>query len=208
MENINWDEVTKKEARGSDDYDLGEVQEVTSDNVVTQKGILDKKQFEIPKHLAKSFDGNKITFALSESDAESLYLKDKPESDDTISESETTIPLIQEKLEPAKKEKVVEATIVKEPVKETKEVNVELTHEELVIERNPLSEPQKTDEEPVQSRTEIKIPLKRQEVEVNKQSYITEEIIAKKKPITETSTVTEEVVKETLANNDGDLEQE
>ena len=58
------------------------------------------------------------------------------------------------------------------------------------------------------SRTEIKIPLKRQEVEVNKQSYITEEIIAKKKPITETSTVTEEVVKETLANNDGELEQE
>ena len=45
-------------------------------------------------------------------------------------------------------------------------------------------------------------------MEVNKQSYITEEIIAKKKPITETSTVTEEVVKETLADNDGELEQE
>ena len=207
MENINWDEVTKKEARGSDDYDLGEVQEVTSDNVLTQKGILDKKQFEIPKHLAKSFDGDKIIFSVSQSDAESLYLKEKADFDDNT-QRETTVPLIEERLEPVKKEEVVEGTIVKEPVKETKELNLELTHEELVIERNPLSEPQKTDEEPVQSRTEIKIPLKRQEVEVNKQSYITEEIIAKKKPITETSTVTEEVVKETLANNDGDLEQE
>jgi hypothetical protein len=27
---IDWDEVVKKEARGTDDYDLGEVQEVTS----------------------------------------------------------------------------------------------------------------------------------------------------------------------------------
>jgi stress response protein YsnF len=153
MEDINWDEVTKKEARGSDDYDLGEVQEVTSDNVVTQKGILDKKQFEIPKRLVKSFDGNKITFGLSESDAESLYLKDKPDVDDTIAGSETTIPLIQEKLEPAKKEKVVEATIVKEPVKETKEVNVELTHEELVIERNPLNHKRPTKS---QSNLELK----------------------------------------------------
>jgi uncharacterized protein (TIGR02271 family) len=202
MENIKWDEVAKKEARGSDDYDLGEVQEVTTDYVVTQKGLVDRKQFEIPKRLAKSFDGDKLIFAVSQGDADSLYLKDKPDLDNTISQSETTVPLIEEKLEPVKNEKVVEATIVKEPVKETKELNVKLTHEELVIERKPLSEPQKTDEEPVQSRTEIKIPLKRQEVEVNKQSYVTEEIIAKKKPITETSTVTEEVVKEKLQDTD------
>ena len=35
---IPWDEIIKKEARGIDDADLGEVQEVNSDNVVTQKG--------------------------------------------------------------------------------------------------------------------------------------------------------------------------
>jgi hypothetical protein len=28
--NINWDEVIDKKARGIDDYDLGEVQEVTT----------------------------------------------------------------------------------------------------------------------------------------------------------------------------------
>ena len=40
--NINWDDVIKKEARGSDGYDLGEVQEVTSDFVLTQKGVVIK----------------------------------------------------------------------------------------------------------------------------------------------------------------------
>jgi hypothetical protein len=32
---INWDEVLHKKAPGSDDYDLGEVQEVQDDVIVT-----------------------------------------------------------------------------------------------------------------------------------------------------------------------------
>ena len=32
---INWEEVINKEARGIDDYDLGEVQEVQENVVVT-----------------------------------------------------------------------------------------------------------------------------------------------------------------------------
>ena len=36
--NINWDEVIDKKARGIDDYDLGEVQEVNDNLVITQKG--------------------------------------------------------------------------------------------------------------------------------------------------------------------------
>ena len=40
--NINWDEVIKKEARGIEDYDLGEVHEIEADTVVTKKGVLDK----------------------------------------------------------------------------------------------------------------------------------------------------------------------
>jgi hypothetical protein len=43
--NINWDEVLKKEARGTGDYDLGEVDEVQSDTVVTKKGVVDKDKF-------------------------------------------------------------------------------------------------------------------------------------------------------------------
>ena len=33
----NWDEIIKKEARGLDDYDLGEVQELNEEFVVTKR---------------------------------------------------------------------------------------------------------------------------------------------------------------------------
>ena len=39
---INWDEVKDKKTRGIGDYDLGEIQEVQENVVVTQKGILDR----------------------------------------------------------------------------------------------------------------------------------------------------------------------
>jgi hypothetical protein len=46
--NIDWNEVVKKEARGIDDADLGEVQLIMGD---TEKGIADKDRFYLPKAL-------------------------------------------------------------------------------------------------------------------------------------------------------------
>ena len=49
--NIEWNEIVKKEARGINDFDLGEVQEIQDDVVVTQKGVLDKDKFYLPKEM-------------------------------------------------------------------------------------------------------------------------------------------------------------
>jgi len=68
--NINWDEVLKKESRGLGDYDLGEVDEVQSDVIVTKKGIVDKDKFYLPKNLAERYDGHKIWFKISKEDAQ------------------------------------------------------------------------------------------------------------------------------------------
>ncbi len=68
--NINWDEVIKKEARGIDDYDLGEVHEVEPDVVVTKKGIVDKDKFYLPKNLAERYDGHKVWFRITKEDAQ------------------------------------------------------------------------------------------------------------------------------------------
>jgi uncharacterized protein (TIGR02271 family) len=116
-------------------------------------------------------------------------------------DSETTVPLIEERVEPLKKKVVEEATIVKEPFKENKKVDVSLTHEELVLERKHLAEPKPTEENPVETSTEIKVPLKREEIESTKQSYVKEEVVVKKKPITETQTVTEEVTSERITED-------
>jgi uncharacterized protein (TIGR02271 family) len=202
---IDWDSVIKKEARGIDDYDLGEVQEVTADHVLTQKGIVDKKWFQIPKNLAQGFDGDMLTFNVTEAQAKDTYVIDKPASageEEEDVKAETTVPLVEERLEPTKREVIEEAKVVKEPVTETKQIEVQLTHEELVIERRPLDEPRPAEQEPVESRTEIKIPLKREEIELNKQSYVNEEIIAKKKSVTETRTISEEVRSEKVENLD------
>ncbi len=76
MNNItNWDEIVKKEARGKNDYDLGEVQDVQPEIVVTKKGIVDKDKFYLPKMLVELYDGHKVFFSITKEDAEN-YRKD------------------------------------------------------------------------------------------------------------------------------------
>jgi hypothetical protein len=71
-ETIDWDKVIKKEARGLEDYDLGEVQEVNEWRVVTKKGLVDKDKFYLPRDKAVRFDGDKVWFEVTKDQAE-LY---------------------------------------------------------------------------------------------------------------------------------------
>ena len=71
--NIDWDEVVKKEARGIDDADFGEVQLTMGDTVVTEKGVTDKKRFYLPKNLVDKFDGHTIWFRIPEDEAYNKY---------------------------------------------------------------------------------------------------------------------------------------
>ncbi len=73
---INWDEVIKKEARGYNDIDLGEVQHVDRDSITTQKGNLNKDRFYIPKKFVQRFDGSTLWFTLTSEDL-NLYKLDK-----------------------------------------------------------------------------------------------------------------------------------
>jgi uncharacterized protein (TIGR02271 family) len=201
---IDWNDVIKKEARGSGDEDLGEVQETGQDYVLVQKGMINKEKFYIPKDMVESYDGDVLRFSISEDDAKSRYLRDSPppSSSRTSKETsvgqteETTVPLTEERLNASKRESTREATITKEPVTETKTVEVPVTHEEISVERRPASGSTTTAERPVQSKTETKVPLKQEEVQVTKQPYVKEEVSVKKKPVTETRTVSEQVTSE------------
>jgi len=66
---FNPEEIIKKEARGLGDADLGEVQEVTGEFIVTQKGTVDKDVFYIPKNLVDHFDGSTVFFTVTEEEA-------------------------------------------------------------------------------------------------------------------------------------------
>ncbi|MFL6382274.1 MAG: YsnF/AvaK domain-containing protein [Nitrososphaeraceae archaeon] len=204
--NIDWDDIIKKEARGSGDEDLGEVQEAGQDYVLVQRGMINKEKFYIPKDQVESYDGSVLRFRISEDDAKSRFLRDSPPPSSSSSSAnegltaarkaeETTVPLTEERLDASKRESTREATITKEPITETKTVEVPVTHEEISVERRPATA-STTAERPVQSRTETKVPLKQEEVQVTKQPYVKEEVSVKKKPVTETRRVTDKVTSE------------
>ncbi len=62
---IKWAETIKKEARGVNGVDLGEVQQVELESIITQKGTIEKEQYRIPKKLVEKFDGNVLWFNLT-----------------------------------------------------------------------------------------------------------------------------------------------
>jgi len=207
--NIDWNDTIKKESRGVNNEDLGEVQEVTGGYVLVQRGIINKEKFYIPLDQAKSYDCSVIIFGISEDDIKSKYMSDMPPPQSSFTkeassrvqrsegqEEETKVPLTDEKLNVSKQTQQSQATITKEPVKETKTVEVPLTHEEVTIEtRHPSGHTQA--KEPVSSKEDITIPVKKEEIsDVTKTPYVKEEVVVKKKPVTETKEVTEETTSE------------
>jgi hypothetical protein len=66
--NINWNDVLKKEARGYNEIDLGEVQYVDKESITTQRGTLTKERFYIPKKFVQRFDGDTLWFTLTSED--------------------------------------------------------------------------------------------------------------------------------------------
>ena len=77
-----WSDTIKKEARGTNDYDLGEVQDTGTYYVHTQRGIEHRTQFYIPKKLFKNYDGHTVHFDVDEADANQFIGKKYPSDEE------------------------------------------------------------------------------------------------------------------------------
>jgi hypothetical protein len=100
LSNINWADVIKKEARGKTDKDdLGKVQKVWDNHILTVKGILKKTYFYISKELVECFDGQILRFKVTEKekDAKEVIINMSPtvEECQSSSSSSTNSPLSQ-----------------------------------------------------------------------------------------------------------------
>jgi uncharacterized protein (TIGR02271 family) len=226
FDEIPWNEIIKKEARGIDDADFGKIQSVDSEYVLTQKGIIDKEFFSFPKNLVQGYDGDRVWFKVTEEEARNSYMQSQNMDDYSRgTETETTtngeslsniteneenevIPLKSEELDVNKRVVVDEKVITKKPVKETKTIEVQLNREEIEsIERRPPSiESEGEAENPIQSPEEIKIPLRREEAQVTKKPYVKEEVVVKKKTVTDRKEITEEATSEVLDDSNIDKE--
>ena len=87
---IEWKDILKKEARGYENGDdLGEVQELGHNFVVTEKGRITKHKFYLPKHLVKGYDGETLWFNITQEDAEDNFKKDNPPNEGEYSRYES-----------------------------------------------------------------------------------------------------------------------
>jgi uncharacterized protein (TIGR02271 family) len=223
---IPWNETIKKEARGIDDADFGEIQSVDPEFIITQKGIIDKEIFSFPIDLAQDYDGNRVLFKVTEEEARNSYMQSQiievdqdyhgdseietenstieniSRIDESLNKSngkEEIIPLMSEELDVNKRVVVDERIITKKPIKETKTIEVQLTREEIEsIERRPPTNQQTKPSDPVQAPEKIKILLKREEPEVSKRPYVKEEVVVIKKIVTNKKKITDEITSEEL----------
>ena len=228
---IDWNNVMEKEAMGENGLDLGTIKQIEDNHIITEMGGLTKKKYKLPKSKIKSFNGVFLNFSLNELDTSAYMLKDDKVNVSTADslaqsvqsgreeEDQTLVPLVGEDIQITKKILEDSVKISKEPLRETKTIQIDLMHEKITIEKRALdnndntynsrfnsgsgltnrvsSEDEVKDEkESVYSKTKILIPIKREEPVITKRSFVKEEIVVKKKPVTETEKVSEEVINE------------
>jgi stress response protein YsnF len=237
--NINLDDTIKKEAIGIDGLDLGKVIEIGETFVVTQRGLIGKKKYHLPISSIETFDGEFLNLKINETDLKSYEQTEGNlfegyssfKSSDMSHEVQTTIPLIDEKLEVSKKMIEENMQITKEPIKETKNVEIELSHDKVTIIKRPFKEnnvinkdkfrsykseinssdsqinriEERKDLENYNDITEIIMTLEREEPLIVKSSHVKEEVIVKKESIFETKTITEELIHELVKSDDIEL---
>ena len=68
-QNIRWEDVVNKAAIGIDKCDLGKVQQIKDDTIITEKGVIKKKRYFLPKKLIDKFNGNILYFKIMKAEA-------------------------------------------------------------------------------------------------------------------------------------------
>ncbi len=233
--NINPDDILKKEAVGIDGLDLGKVIEVGETFVVTQRGLIGKKKYHLPISSIESFDGEFLNLKIDDTDLKSYEQTEDNlfegyssfKSSDMSHEVQTVIPLIDEKLEITKKIIEENMQIIKEPRKETKNIEIELIHDKVTIIKRPFKEnnairkdepnryqsesnsssnqrdkkEEKEDFRNYNDTTEIIMTIEREEPVIVKRSHVKEEVVVKKESIFETKTITEELIHEHMKSD-------
>jgi uncharacterized protein (TIGR02271 family) len=207
-----WDSVIGKNVKTVDYQDAGKVIAAVDNEdvvIISSEGPHSSYNYRVPKNRIQGFDGPDLLLSIARAELADYEISDiqnyaaqlkSIKTEKKGGEEEMIVPVIEEKLNVSKKVITDEATIIKEPVTETKTVEVSVMHEEIVIEKRPATAEGNAstleNPPPKNTRTEILIPLIHEEVKIKKEPYVKEEIVIRKKPRTEIKTVNEFVTKE------------
>ncbi|MDQ3854160.1 MAG: YsnF/AvaK domain-containing protein [Thermoproteota archaeon] len=219
---LDLDRIIGKNVKTVDYQDVGKVVTTLENEdaiMISSEGVHATYNYRVPKNRLQGFDGPDLMLSISRTELADYEINDikdyaaqlrsiktekKEEGGAEEEEEEIIVPVIEEKLNVSKKVITDEATIIKEPVTETKIIEVSVMHEETVIEKRPPTSAAEEgdtttvleDPPPRNTRTVIRVPLIHEEVKIKKEPYVKEEIVIRKKPRTETKTVSEFVISE------------
>jgi uncharacterized protein (TIGR02271 family) len=210
----DWNSIIGKNVKTVDYQDAGKVIAAVDNEdaiIISSEGPHSSYNYRVPKHYVQGLNDPDLLLSIARAELAEYEISDiqdyaaqlrsiKTGKKEGGEEEEIIVPIIEEKLNVSKKVITDEATIIKEPVLETKTMEVSVMHEEIDIEKRAASEEGITTElqnpPPKNTRTVIRVPLIHEEVKITKEPYVKEEIVIRKKPRTETKTVSEFVTKE------------
>jgi uncharacterized protein (TIGR02271 family) len=222
---LDLDRIIGKNVKTVDYQNVGKVVMTTLENeedeaiIISSEGPHSTYNYRVPKSRIQGFDGPDLMLSIARAELADYEINDIKDYAAQLSsirtekkgeEKEIVVPVIEEKLNVSKKIITDEAIIIKEPVTETKTIEVSLMHEEVVIEKRAAQQGDTTVlETPPQTntRTVIRVPLIHEQIRIKKEPYVKEEIVISKKPITETKTVTDFVINEKVDTSNNTLTQ-
>jgi len=211
----DWDSVKGKNVKTVDYQHAGKVIAAVDKEeaiIISSEGPHTSYNYRVPKGCVQGLDGPDLLLSIARAELADYEISDienyaaqlrtiKTEKKDGEGE-EMIVPVIEEKLNVSKKVLTDEVIIIKEPVTETKTIEVSLMHEELVIEKRPPATAEEDNTTTLENppskttRTEIRIPLIHENAKIKKEPRVKEEIVIRKKPRTETKTVSDFVIRE------------
>lgn len=211
----DWGSIIGKNVKTVDYQDVGKVVTILENEdaiIISSEGAYSSYNYRVPKNRVQGFDGPDLMLSIARPELAEYEIKDihnyaaqlrSIKTEKKGGEEEIIVPIIEEKLYVSKKVITDEATIIKEPITETKIIKVSVMHEEIVIEKRPptsAAEGNRTtvleNPPPKNTRTEMRVPLIHEEIKIKKEPYVKEEVVIRKKPITETKTVSDFVISE------------
>ena len=212
------DILTGMDAFSVDGEKLGEVERLDDDSITIEKGWFFPRDFTIRYDDVVDIREDHLVVSRSRADLEgwqdegysgwdeydranreTMGEAGREETREARGKKETRIPLREEELEAEKQRREGEVRLHKVVHTETKQVNVPVQKEDVVVERAPVEEPYGREAGEVEFREEeVRIPIVEEEVEIRKRPVVKEEIRAHKESRTEEKEVSGEVRKEDI----------
>src|SRR5215210_1920955 len=147
----DWNNIIGKNVKTVDYQDAGKVIGAVDDEeaiIISSEGPHSSYNYRVPKNRIQGSDGLDLLLSIARAELADYEISDIPnyaaqlksiKTEKKGGEEEMIVPVIEEKINVSKKVITDEATIIKEPVTETKTIEVSLMREEIVIEKRPAA---------------------------------------------------------------------